>query len=65
MAEYIDIRGLSDEKKYEWYEGIGKDAEGVEVREHESGFPNITIDYEDIHLFTDIFSVEEWWKRQK
>jgi hypothetical protein len=63
MTDYIDIRGLLDEEKFEWYERIGKDAKGVEIREHESGFPTITIDYQDIHLLTDVLSVEEWFRR--
>ena len=58
-----DIRGLPKEEKFERYEKIGKDAVGVKVEEHKSGFPAITIDYERIHLLTDVFSVEEWFKR--
>jgi hypothetical protein len=63
MTEYIDIMDLPDEEKFEWYEKIGKDTKGVEVKEHESGFPAITIDYHDIHLLTDVLSVEEWFRR--
>jgi hypothetical protein len=56
-----DIRSLPKEEKFSWYEKIGKDARGVEVEEHKSGFPAITIDYKKIHLLTDVFSVEEWF----
>ena len=59
----IDIIDSPKEEKFSWYEKIGKDAIGVKVKEHKSGFPAITIDYERIHLLTDVFSVEEWFKR--
>lgn len=60
-----DIRLLSKEKKYEAYNKIGREAKGVRVKEHESGFPAITIDYKNLHFLTDCLSVEEWWKEQK
>lgn len=62
--KYLDIRGLSMEEKFAWYDKIGC-VTNVEVKEHESGFPAITIDWGDIHLLTDILSVEEWCRRRK
>ena len=37
----------------------------VEVQEHESGFPAVTVDCEDIHILTDIISLEKWWSKKK
>ena len=63
--KYKDIRLLSDQEKINWYERIGKNAKGVIVKEHKSGFPAITIQYKDICLLTDILSVEEWSNKIK
>ena len=37
----------------------------VEVKEHRSGFPAITIDCCNIHILTDCLSLEEWWAKNK
>ena len=37
----------------------------VSIREHKSGFPAVTIDCGDIHVLTDILSLEEWWAKRK
>ena len=58
----------ADEEKVRAYEQIhalylqGKPAT---VREHESGFPAVTVDCEDIHILTDIISLEKWWAKKK
>ena len=37
----------------------------ITVREHKSGFPAVTVDAEDIHIITDIISLEQWWDKKK
>jgi len=63
-----DIMLSPDEEKEKVYDQIhalyhqGKEAR---IREHKSGFPAITVDCEDIHILTDIISLEQWWAKQK
>ena len=66
--ERKDIRLSPDEEKEKVYEEIHAHflkGKGVKVREHKSGFPAVTIDCEDIHILTDILSLEQWWAKQK
>jgi len=35
------------------------------VREHRTGFPAVTVDADDIHILTDIISLEQWWAKKK
>ena len=37
----------------------------VSVKEHKSGFPAVTVDCGDVHILTDILSLEEWWEKKK
>ena len=37
----------------------------VSMKEHKSGFPSVTVDCEDIHILTDILSIEQWWAKLK
>ena len=37
----------------------------VSMKEHKSGFPAVTVDCEDIHILTDIISIEQWWAKVK
>ncbi len=66
--ERKDIRSSPDEEKEKVYDQIhalyhqGKEAR---IREHKSGFPAVTVDCEDIHILTDIISLERWWAKQK
>ena len=66
--ERKDIRLSPDEEKEKVYDQIhalyhqGKEAR---IREHKSGFPAVTVDCEDIHILTDIISLEQWWAKQK
>ena len=66
--QYKDIRLSPDEEKEKVYDQIhalyhqGKEAR---IREHKSGFPAVTVDCEDIHILTDIISLEQWWAKQK
>ena len=64
MYKREDIRDQSDEEKGEVYAKI--DAlfhanSSVEIKEHGSGFPAITVDCEDIHILTDCLSLEAWY----
>ena len=66
--ERKDIRLSPDEEKEKVYEEIHAHflkGKKVKLREHKSGFPAITIDCEDIHILTDILSLEQWWAKQK
>ena len=51
------------EKAYEQINALFLQGKPVKVEEHKSGFPAITIDAEDIHILTDILSLEQWWKK--
>ena len=57
-----DIMMSPDEEKEKVYDQIhalyhqGKEAR---IREHRSGFPAVTVDCEDIHILTDIISLEQ------
>jgi len=53
------------EKVYEQVHTLFLQGKAIKVKEHKSGFPAVTIDAEDIHILTDIFSLELWWKRTK
>ena len=63
-----DIMMSPDEEKEKVYDQIhalyhqGKEAR---IREHRSGFPAVTVDCEDIHILTDIISLEQWWAKKK
>ena len=63
-----DIRMSPDEDKEKVYDQIHAyylEGKTVKLREHKSGFPAVTVDCEDIHILTDIFSLEQWWAKQK
>ena len=38
---------------------------GVSIKEHKGGFPAVTVDCGDVHILTDILSLEEWWAKKK
>ena len=63
-----DLRTDSDEEKEKVYEEIHAlflQGKNVQVKEHKSGFPAVTINCEDIHILTDILSLEAWWAKKK
>ncbi len=63
-----DIMLDPDEDKEEVYEQIHSlylQGKAVKVREHKSGFPAVSVDCEDIHIITDIISLEQWWAKKK
>lgn len=71
MAQRIkrqDIMLKPDAEKIQVYEDIHKRfkaGDEVEIKEHRSGFPAVTVDCGDIHIVTDILSVEAWWQRKR
>ncbi len=65
---YKDIMLDQDEEKGKVYEKINDlflRGKPVKVKEHKSGFPAVTVDCEDIHILTDIISLEQWWVKKK
>ncbi len=63
-----DIRLNHDDEKEKVYDQIHAhylEGKVLKVREHKSGFPAVTVDCEDIHILTDVISLEEWWAKQK
>ncbi|MBA7607535.1 hypothetical protein ES703_14694 [subsurface metagenome] len=68
MVERKDIMLQPDEEKEKVYEKIHTlflQGKSVQVKEHNSGFPAITVDCEDTHILTDILSLEGWWHKRK
>ena len=53
------------ERAYEQIHAFYRQGKSVKVREHESGFPAVTVDCENIHILTDIISLEKWWSKKK
>jgi hypothetical protein len=63
-----DIRLTSVEEKEETYkliDGLVELGIPVAVKEHRSGFPAITVDCGEVHILTDILSLEAWWAKKK
>ena len=63
-----DIRLASDEEKEETYkliDGLAEFGVPVAVKEHRSGFPAVTVDCGEVHILTDILSLEAWWAKKK
>ena len=68
MVAHKDILLDPDAEKEKVYEQINDlflQGKPVKVRQHKSGFPAVTIDAEDIHILTDILSLEQWWEKTK
>jgi hypothetical protein len=71
MAQCIkrqDVMLKPDAEKIQVYEDIHKRfkaGEKVEMKEHKSGFPAVTVDCGDIHILTDILSLEAWRKKKR
>ena len=53
------------EKVYEQINNLFLQGKYAKVKEHKSGFPAVTVDCEDIHILTDIISLEQWWAKKK
>jgi len=63
-----DLRSASIQEKEESYkliDGLAELGIPVSVKEHESGFPAVTVDCGEVHILTDILSLEQWWAKQK
>jgi len=63
-----DIRLASVEEKEETYkliDGLAEVGVPVAVKEHRSGFPAVTVDCGEVHILTDILSLEAWWAKKK
>ena len=63
-----DIRLKPDEEKEKVYcqiQALYLTGKPVSMKEHMSGFPAVTVDCEDIHILTDILSIEQWWAKLK
>ena len=63
-----DIRLASAEDKEEVYkliDGLVDLDIPVSVKEHRSGFPAVTVDCGEVHILTDILSLEQWWAKKK
>ena len=63
-----DLRLASVQEKEETYkliDGLTELGITVSIKEHESGFPAVTVDCGEIHILTDILSLEEWRVKQK
>ena len=63
-----DLRLASIQEKEETYKLIDGLVEldiKVSIKEHKSGFPAVTVDCGDVHILTDILSLEEWRAKQK
>ena len=54
-----------EEKENEQINDLFLQGKHVKVKEHKSGFPAVTVDCEDIHILTDILSLEQWWAKKK
>ena len=68
MPKHKDIRLASDREKEETYNLIDQLAElkiPVSVKEHRSGFPAVTVDCGEVHILTDIISLEQWQARKQ
>ncbi len=66
--KHKDIMLDPDEEKEKVYDKIHAQflkGKAVKMEEHKSGFPAVTVDCEDIHILTDILSIEQWWAKQK
>jgi len=63
-----DIRLSPAEEKEETYkliDGLVELGIPVTVKEHRSGFPAVTVDCGEVHILTDILSLEQWQAKKK
>jgi hypothetical protein len=63
-----DLRLASVQEKEETYkliDGLAELGITASIKEHKSGFPAVTVDCGDVHILTDILSLEEWQAKQK
>ena len=63
-----DLRLAAIEEKEETYkliDGLAELGNPVSIEEHKSGFPAVTVDCGEVHILTDILSLEQWWAKHK
>ena len=63
-----DIRLTTREEKEKVYEEVDRlyhQGFEVNVKEHKSGFPAVTLDCRELHYLTDCLSLERWWQEHK
>jgi len=63
-----DLRLAAIEEKEETYrliDGLAELGNPVSIKEHGSGFPAVTVDCGEVHILTDILSLEQWWAKHK
>jgi hypothetical protein len=53
------------EQTYEEINKLYKSGTTVAIKEHRSGFPAVTVDCGEIHILTDILSLEAWWHKMR
>ena len=53
------------EQTYEEIHKLYKSGTAVLIKEHPSGFPAVTVDCGEIHILTDILSLEAWWHKMR
>ncbi|MBA7626047.1 hypothetical protein ES703_33485 [subsurface metagenome] len=61
-----NIMSEPDSEKEQVYQQIHnqwKSGAPVRTKEHKSGFPAVTVDCGDIHIITDVLSLEDFWKK--
>jgi len=66
--ERKDLRlepGEEKKKVYEQIHSLFLQGKSVEMAEHKSGLPAVTVDCEDIHIITDILALEIWGAKNK
>ena len=59
-----DIRTWPEEDQFAEYDKIGVDTHGVHTEEGDC-FPDVLVDYRKIHLLTDVFSLEKWFRLRR
>ena len=64
--KYIRLAPDNDkEETYKLIDGLVELGVPVAVKEHRSGFPAVTVDCGEVHILTDILSLEAWWAKTK
>lgn len=63
--DYILRPNQEKDKIYLKIDDLFRQGKKVSVREHNSGFPAVKVDCGDIHILTDVLSLEEWFGKKK
>jgi len=57
--------GQEKDKIYLQIDNLFRQGKKVSVKDHNSGFPAVMVDCEDIHILTDVLSLEDWFATKK